>query len=352
MYLFLAGGFYFNFLHVFLFALSEAGFVFLLLAWVNQFLKNEQENDFTLAILFALLCMQRYAVWLIFPGILAIWFKQSRRVIWMFWQALPALALSVIWWYRNYLLSGSALGEHSIETKLSLQAFWINILRLISGVFEHFNLFTPILLFIAILAMGSALYNRTKGIQRDFVFLTLAMGFCYFFLLLLQENISFVQMPRYLSVLWPMLLLIPVIFLEGFSWPKWIKITLILLFLAPQTVLLVHHLKIKEQVGAGGFHSINWQYYTRQEIGTNIPDGRLVSNYPDMVWWITNKHCEYSPFKEEEKIDYYSRVKDAKVLIWFSENERKHVMNMEFRRRLKNFRPNFTIKGCEIGLLE
>ncbi len=166
IYLFLAAGFYFNFFHVFLFALSEAGFVFILVAWVNELLKEEDRNDYFLAILFGLLCMQRYAIWLMLPGVLLFWFKQKKKLFWMLLQLTPALLFSSLWWFRNYLVSGSALGQHRVESKLNLAAMGINFLRVLTGVYEHLNLFAPILLFVVILFFGSALHRKIIGIEE------------------------------------------------------------------------------------------------------------------------------------------------------------------------------------------
>ncbi|OYU97604.1 MAG: hypothetical protein CFE21_04735 [Bacteroidetes bacterium B1(2017)] len=351
MYLFFAGGFYFNFFHVFLFALSEAGFVFLLLAWVNELLKEEDRSEVLLAVLLGLLCMQRYAIWLLLPGILIVWFKQKKKILWMLGQLLPALLFSGLWWYRNFLVSGTPFGQHKVEDKISLEAFGINLLRLFTGVLEHLNLFVPLLFFALILFLGSALHRKLRGKGREYVHLVIAMSSSYLILLLLQENISFIQMPRYLAVLWPLVLLIAAIYLDAFAWPTWTKVLLVMAFLVPQTILLQHHLQIKAQYGAGGYHSNDWMYWKNRDLEQKIPEGKLVSNYPDMVWWITDRHCEYTPFKDENKVDYYQRVERGKILIWFRKNERKHVMNMDFRNSLP-VEQIYALNACEVSRIK
>jgi hypothetical protein len=54
----------------------------------------------------------------------------------------------------------------------------------------------------------------------------------------------------------------------------------------------------------------------------------LLSNFPDLVWWLRGSTCYYSQFTQEGDFDFNNRIGEANSfkLIWFTSEERNHIM--------------------------
>jgi hypothetical protein len=62
----------------------------------------------------------------------------------------------------------------------------------------------------------------------------------------------------------------------------------------------------------------------KADLGNQI----LLSNFPDLVWWLKGGTCYYSQFTQESAFDFNTRIGEANSfkLIWFTLEERNHVM--------------------------
>jgi hypothetical protein len=346
-------GSYFDFAHVYLFALSEAGAVTFLLAYLFFLLRAEPKDLWFGAIFFSLLVLQRYIGWFLLPGIVLFWFLEKRRIWNLIWHLLPAVILTGLWFYRNALLGTNPLGEHIIASKLSLLAFGENTKAILQGIVSGNKLFAAVLLFLVCLAFGFWNLKILQGKRRKANMLILLTGISFLLLLLFEEHLSMAQLPRYLSILWLPLLLLPALFLIYWkrmgAQGKWVLFALVLV----QTVGVLkqqYHCRI---AGAGGFNSPTWQAYKGLSQMQRLPESDLVSNFPDMVWWLTGKKCQYSPFLGESKHDYEKRgVLKGKVLIWFKDSSRDAIMEADFRKLQSNFRSIQNLDGVEIGYIE
>jgi hypothetical protein len=344
---------YFSFAQVFLFALSEAGFVALLLGYIYFLFRFEPKDLWFAAMLFALLVMQRYAAWFLLPGIVVYGILHKKSMLPLLGHFIPALLLTALWWYRNSLVGESALGEHELGSKLSIAAIWVNLEAVFKGIISGDKLYAGVGLFILCLFLGIANWWLLKDrlLQVSRLILLMAIGF--FGLLLLEEGLSMVQLPRYLAVLWMPLMLLPTLFL--LQWKAVAKLGGWVLFMGVlvQTVLIG---RIQYQCslrGAGGFHTAQWQAFANLPELEQLQEGDLVSNFPDMVWWLTGKKCLYSPYHGEEKAHYQRRgVLKGKLLIWFADTSRNGIMQSDFGKGDSNFIPISSVAGVEVGLVK
>jgi hypothetical protein len=349
----LGAGCYFNFAHVYMFALSEAGAVCFLLAYLHFILRDRQGDWRYAASFLGLLVMQRYIAWFLLPGIALFWYLEKRPFKYFLWHLLPSIALTGLWFYRNSLVGSNPLGEHELASKLNLLAFSHNLKAILLGIASGNKLFAAVSLFLVCLAFGFWNQKILHGKLRATNLLILLMAIGFLLLLLLEENLQMVQLPRYLSILWmPMLLLVGLFLLnwEGLGkHGKWILLILILV----QTLGVLkfeYHCRI---AGSGGFNSPKWQAYKGLVELQELQEGDLVSNFPDMVWWLTGKKCRYSPYVGELKSDYEKRgVLKGKVLIWFNDTNRNAVMNANFGQLSTNFSPIDSSHGVEIGYIK
>jgi hypothetical protein len=105
--------------------------------------------------------------------------------------------------------------------------------------------------------------------------------------------------------------------------------------------------------GAGGFNSAIWksQFEAYPLILSKMDSFGLISNYPDIVWWVTGKPCVYTPFKYENKVDFYRRVGESQVLIWFSSDSRNGIMNEDFIHSLGGFQQIDSNSFYRIGFI-
>ncbi|MDZ4668641.1 MAG: hypothetical protein SGJ00_12275 [bacterium] len=346
-------GSYFNFAHVYLFALSEAGAVTFLLAYLFFLVRAKPKDLWFGAVFFSLLVLQRYVGWFLLPGIALFWFLEKRRAWDLVWHLLPAMMLAGLWFCRNALLGTNALGEHQVASKLNLLAFGENTKAILQGILSGNKLFAAILMFLVCMAFGFWNLKILHGKMRKVNLLVLLMGLGFLLLLLLEEHLSMAQLPRYLSILWMPLMLLPALFLLHWTrmgtQGKWVLVAMILV----QTVGVwkqQYHCRI---AGAGGFNAPKWQAYKGMGHLQRLQEGDLVSNFPDMVWWLTGKKCQYSPFLGEAKRDYEKRgVLKGKVLIWFKDSSRDAVMEADFGKLQSNFRSIENLDGVEIGYIE
>ena len=346
-------GSYFSYLHVFIFALSEAGFVALLLPWTYFVLAQNKQGNIASSILFALMSLQRYSLWLMLPGVLFFWFKQKRKLAYIFYQIAPAIFVSAIWWMRNYLIAGNPIGEHALDKKISFISFLENLQTMVHGVLLLQPLFASIALFLICLLIGmiSLFFYQEK--KRPVTLLLVSISLSHFLFLMLQQGLSMVQLPRYLSILWLLVLLLPILGLNQLRINNKFVIAFLFLIALMQTIAVSRQMYLLSKNGSGGYNSVVWkkQFDAHPLVLSKMASFGLLSNYPDMVWWATGKPCAYTPFKDENKVDFYKRVGESQVLIWFSSDSRNGIMNVDFIHSLEDFQQIDSNSFYRIGFI-
>jgi hypothetical protein len=89
---------------------------------------------------------------------------------------------------------------------------------------------------------------------------------------------------------------------------------------------------------------------------SNFIDGKLLSNFPDLVWWLTKSQCLYTPFQNESESTFISRLGSnrSNTLIWFDNKERVTVMKSDLLEVLKeqNKKPCLLGQGFYIYQLD
>jgi hypothetical protein len=346
-------GSYFSYLHVFIFALSEAGFVSLLLPWTYYVLVQNKQGNTASSILFALMSLQRYSLWLMLPGVLFFWFKQKRNLAYIFFQIAPTIFVSAIWWMRNYLIAGNPIGEHALDKKISFISFLENLQTLFNGVLSLQSLFAGPALFLICLLIGiiSLFFYQEK--RRPVILLVVSISLSLFLFLMLQQDLSMVQLPRYLSILWLLVLLLPILGLNQLRKNNKFAVAFLFLIAMMQTIAVSRQMYLLSKNGAGGYNSVVWkkQFDAHPLVLSKMASFGLISNYPDIVWWVTGKPCVYTPFKYENKVDFYRRVGESQVLIWFNSDSRNEIMNTDFIHSLEDFQQIDSNSFYRIGFI-
>ncbi len=322
----LVGGFFFNYHQLFTYALSEAGFVAILMAFSYYVLYMPSKHYFLIPVLFVLLTMQRYEAWLLLPGLLFFWYKQKEHWSKVGINLIPAFAFAVFWMCRNYLLSGNLMGGHPLSSKFSVLASISNLKIVLSGIIAFNYLYASILLFVVCMFFGAL---NLKVLGEKFQALNiyvLSLAASLLLLLMLQNGLSMLQLPRYISVLWLLLLLLPLLFIFQFNWNKKIVFAVLGIVVLVQFAADFKRMRSYSYYGVGGYHERYWNQKQTNINKQDLSSGELISNYPDMVYWYTGRHCIYTPFKEELETTFLARTKGPKKLIWFTNEDRNEVM--------------------------
>jgi hypothetical protein len=353
LFFWVVAGSYFSYLHVFVFALSEAGFMALLLPWTYYVLLQNKQGNIASSILFALMSLQRYSLWLMLPGVLFFWFKQKRKLGFIFFQIAPAIFVSAIWWMRNYLIAGIPIGEHALAKKISFVSFLENLQTLFNGVLSLQPLFASVALFLICLLIGVISLFLYQEKKRPIILLIVSISLSLFLFLMLQQGLSMVQLPRYLSILWLLVLLLPMLGLNQLKTDYKFARTLLLLIVLLQTSAVSRQMYLLSKQGAGGYNSAVWksQFEAYPLVLSKMASFGLISNYPDIVWWATGKPCVYTPFKDENKVDFYKRVGESQVLIWFNSDSRDGIMTADFIHSLDGFQQIDSNSFYRIGFI-
>ncbi len=322
----LLGGFFFNYQQLFTYALSEPGFVAILMAFSYFELFKPKHHKVLIPVLFLLLCMQRYEAWFLLPGLLFFWFKQKENWKAILWKLSPAILVTLLWFLRNYLLAGTALGEHGLNNKFGPFAPLANVKLVLSGLVAFNPLYAAILLFFICLVFGVLNQKVLSGKQKELNFFVLSLSISLLVFLFLQNGLAMVQLPRYISVMWFLLLLLPMLFIFQLEWNKKIVFGLLSLFVLVQFAADLKRMRSYSYYGVGGYHERYWNQKQTNINKQDLSSGELISNYPDMVYWYTGRHCIYTPFKEELETTFLARTKGPKKLIWFTNEDRNEVM--------------------------
>ncbi len=326
---------YWVFSLAFLYCLSEAVFIALLSGFLYFFLVRPTPNAIWVsAALLALLCLDRYAGFMLLPAIFLMQLLHKEKLKQITILFLPTLLFSLCWFIRNDWVSGNILGDHQINNKINPLVFLENVMIVFQTV-VHKPIQLIILLLLMFAYMGACLLLRSKTqseqeIQKVGIWLFFLCS-SYLILLLVQRNLQISQLPRYLTIIWiPASLLIPIILqkLYKINYLTILQAQLILLLLAGIQLFLISMKTVKAyQNGAGGMNEISWQDEPMKHyLNTRLPDKKMISNFPDYLWLTTHKCVNYALFLNENKTAYFIKNKDVNYCIWFRDRSREHLM--------------------------
>lgn len=348
----LAVGQYFAYAQVYVWALSEMGFMALLSAYIYLLLYKPQ-NKLASAALLALLCLQRYIIWLMLPGLLFYWFKQKRKLSELFWQLLPALLTTAFWLYRNYNLIGSATGDHSLFQKFGLNPLFTNLQNVAAGIFALNPLYAGIAFYLFSLAVLAVNLKRLPEKAKDFCALLFFMGLSLLLSLLGQANLQMSQLPRYLSVFYVLIFLGPLLYLDQLKLRNVFKKFVLVLLLGFSFFMLIKKGLEWRQTGLGTLSTLAyWVEIENVALGNNaaIP---MLSNFPDVVWLKTGETCGYTQYSAEDYDAFAKRnVAGLYRVIWFKDSSRDLLMDEGLLNNNADFIPLYNGHWYKIGMLK
>jgi hypothetical protein len=300
---------YFPFQMAYVFALSETLFIAFSLAFIYclaGYFKGQ--HIYMAAVCMALLCLQRYAALMFFPFVLLFLIKRNIKDALLF-SVISLLPISC-WFARNFMQSGNVIGEHQFANKLSFAGMLDNLHRAANTLsVSPRECVATVAVLILWTITGYAIFKRSNLYWVKCMF-TFSTG--YIVLLFFQAGISFVEMPRYLSIIWiPCILSIGVCLNQFFN-RKWIVSFFFVLVLL-QSVLIVNKARMFHDSGAG-YSSSKWQHVSVSAFG---PQKVSHSNFPAFVWLNTDQPCNYSWFRK----DAINPMPDSCTLLWFNQKE-------------------------------
>jgi hypothetical protein len=348
----LAVGHYFAYVQVYVWALSEMGFMALLSAYIYLLLYQPQ-NKLASATLLALLCLQRYIIWLMLPGLLFYWFKQKRKLPELLWQLLPALLTTALWLYRNYSLLGSATGDHSLWQKFGLIPLFTNLQNVAAGIFALNPLYAGIVFYLFSLAVLAVNLKRLPGKAKDFCALLFYMGLSLVLLLLGQANLQMSQLPRYLSVFYVLVFLGPLLYLDQLKWQNGFKKFVLVLLLGLSFFMLIKKGLEWRQTGLGTLTTLAYWVEIENVALSKYSDLPMLSNFPDVVWLKTGKTCGYTKYSAEDYDAFAKRnVAGLYKVIWFKDSSREMLIDEGLLYNNADFTPMYDGHWYKIGMLK
>ena len=351
-YLALMLGNYFAFVQVYVWALTEMGFMALLSAWVYCQLYRSHAT-FWCAILFGLLCMQRYVVWFFLPAILVYWFSQKKSFFYVAKQLWLGVLITGIWVFRNYQLHGNFSGEHQLLQKFALASFTENLNNLVWGILDLNPLFAGVAYYLfALLVIGLA-WLKADGNGKVMLTLLFWMGLSLFIGLMAQRNIQMSQLPRYISVFYVLISFGFWLFFEQMSLSIYLKRTALIAFAGISLFLLINKALYFKQVGLGTKASRAYWVEIDNVALSNYSDLPMLSNFPDVVWLKTGKTCGYTKYSAEDYDVFAKRnVPGQYRVIWFKDSSREMLMDEDFLNNNADFTPMYDGHWHKIGTLK
>lgn len=315
-------------LHIWKMALSEAPFLVAQIAWIYYWVSKEKRAPYYSALAFAVMTLLRYQAWFMLPGLLLPVFLKRFSLKDSFFSIAPALLINLLWWGYLYFKGIAILGDHQLQSKLSIMAIQTNLQAWIAGLKTAFGLNVALAILLVIISVFWLLLSINGVIKKDRGYsVVLGISSSLILFILSQNNLSLTQLPRYLSVLWPlqaMLLIISIKYIV--SEAKWKKTLLYFIILINLVALIYLHqkegkqdeLKRMSQLAKPNLDLVN------AELKGRI----MLSNFPDLVWWHSGITCNYTQFNHESDYDFDKRIGETQsyTLIWFASNERNHVM--------------------------
>jgi len=290
-YLALMLGNYFAFVQVYVWALTEMGFMALLSAWVYCQLYRSHAT-FWCAILFGLLCMQRYVVT-----------ENLNNLIWGI----------------------------------------LNLNPLFAGVAYYL---------FALLVIGLA-WLKADGNGKVMLTLLFWMGLSLFIGLMAQRNLQMSQLPRYISVFYVLISFGFWLFFEQMSLSIYLKRTALIAFAGISLFLLINKALYFKQVGLGTKASRAYWVEIDNVALSNYSDLPMLTNFPDVVWLKTGKTCGYTKYSAEDYDVFTKRnVPGQYRVIWFKDSSREMLMDEDFLNNNADFTPMYDGHWHKIGTLK
>jgi hypothetical protein len=347
----------FSWLHIWTFALTEAVFLPLYLAWMYFLLKSGKHTLIYSALFFTLLCLARYMAWMLLPGILL-----PILIIKNFWRKavlsiIPAAIISAVWLWFNYHFNQKLLGDHNLPNKFSMDAVCDNLIKWFNAlVNDAFYLNVASLIYLVLLIVTTILFLRFEPKldknNRAAVGLILGTGVSLLFLLLAQPGLSLIQFPRYISVLWTPIAICGYLLLDKVKLSIEFKKTFLLTAIGLHLIAFIFlGRKGNDKLEYNAMSHLAFSDYL-QENSCKLGDNNL-SNFPDLVWWISKKQCKYTPFLNEDRNAFLIRLGSNRNLkiIWFDNQTRAKVMKADLGWVLKA-KPCFNGQGFRIITLD
>ncbi len=309
---------------------SETVFIFFQSAYwyflIRYFIRNDQSALYKAAFFISLMCLQRYAGFMMLAVsmiFLSIGRYEPKKWIRLLYFFLIALLPSLPWLIRNYMQSGNITGAHLAADKLNPLHLLPNL-----GQALRIGLHHPELIMIG-LAIGVLWFfmmwyygklSPNSGYTRTMFALWLYCS-AYFVLLLTQNGLHLFELPRYISVLYLPLIIYFVIWFEG--WLKaterelWVVSILFYFVALGQLGVITLHIIETRPMGVGGF-SIDWWNYPEMNnfLNHELPAGKLMSNYPDFIWYKTGREVKFSPYAGEDPGAFKARIGDREYFLW------------------------------------
>lgn len=347
----------FSWLHIWTFALSETVFLPLYLAWMYSLLKRGKYTLIYSAILFALLCLTRYMAWMLLPGILfPILFIKNfwRKAI---FSVIPGAFISLAWFWFNFQLNKKTLGDHNLIDKFSIMAVCDNLLNWYNGfVNGAFFLNAAMLIYLILIIVSTSLFfyliAKFENSIRAGVSLILGTGISIIFLLLCQSGLSLIQLPRYISILWTPLAISICLFVDFVKLKEGSKIVMLITSISVH--LLFFQIQGVEQRERTKLDYLSHSAFNHYYQNSTCKLGNYsLSNFPDLVWWVSKKQCMYTPFLNENKNSFLARLgsNHNQKVIWFDNLSRFKVMRTDLDWVL-NKKPCFEGQGFSIMTLD
>ena len=351
-YLALMLGNYFAFVQVYVWALTEMGFMALLSAWVYLLLFRPNQLIGS-AVLFGLLCLQRYVIWFFLPGLVLYWMMQKKSVLYMLKQLWFGVLLSAIWLYRNYLVHGNFAGNHSFAQKFGAVSFVENVQAVFSGIIGLNPLYAGIAYYLIALVFLGLAWQKWEGKAKEFTGFLFLLGLSLLVGLLAQQNLQMSQLPRYISVFYVLVGFGFWLFLEQMSVHIWLKRTVLMAILGISLFLLINKALYFKQVGLGTLASRAYWVEIENVALNKYPDLPMLSNFPDVIWLKTGKSCGYLPFLNEDYNSFSKRTPAGFYkVIWFKDSSREMLMNDAVLNENADFTPMYNGHWHKIGTLK
>jgi hypothetical protein len=315
-------------LHIWKMALSEAPFLAAQIAWIYFWIREDKKAVFFSALAFAAMTLLRYQAWFMLPGLfLPIFFKRiSFKDV--FFSTLPALLFNLLWWGYLFFKGNAVLGDHQLYSKLSFIALLNNLQAWYTGLKGAFGLNVAFGVLLLLTSFFWVFLLGKRNLVKDRTYLILlGISTSLMLFILLQNNLSLFQLPRYLSVLWPLQAILLIISIKSLFFKETRRRNTLVIIMLVNLVGLVflHRMEGKaKEVGIMSQLAKPNTQLVKADLGNQI----LLSNFPDLVWWLKGGTCYYSQFTQESAIDFNTRIGEANSfkLIWFTLEERNHVM--------------------------
>jgi hypothetical protein len=329
LYLFFIAFFGFAPVHVWQNALSEAPFLAVLVLWLFLMVRGGRKTLVYSAGAFSALCLLRYQAWFLVPGLFLPLFSGRLKQKYLILMLIPALFLTLFWWLYLAWSGYSFSGDHQLTQKLSFIAIIQNLQQLLQSMLSGQFGLNVALVVLSVMTIALWVFRYQIRVEYGAIAFDLCLGLSSSTLLMVlaQPGLSLVQLPRYLSILWPLYaIMLYLILIERSLETKTLRLIILSLFLANLGASYYLNKKEKEKVNIlkmSHLKNLNLEKDLRE-----FESKKYLSNFPDLVWWNLKQPCAYTQFANESDLAFKKRLggSEPHLLIWFHSSERKAVM--------------------------